>query len=255
MPIKVLVTRPAGQADRLCEALSRDGYQVSHQPLLELTPLEALPLGERQHIVDLDLYQHVVFISANAVRFGMERIDDFWPQLPAGLSWYAIGATTASLLRERGISPVTPAREMTSEGLLSSPELQSVTDQKVLIVKGVGGRETLRETLSGRGARVDELACYRRSAPNLEPGEVAAVLEECREGVVLISSGEGLANMLALLSDTETTKFRHTRLLVPSVRVEKIAREAGFSQVAVAANASDAAMEQALQKWTHGESE
>ena len=253
MPIKVLVTRPAGQADGLCAALSAAGYQVKHQPLLRLAPLPSLPAEARQHIVDLDLYQHVVFISANAVRFGMDCIENYWPQLPVGLAWYAIGGTTAALLGERGVSAVTAAVEMTSEGLLAHPQLQSLSQQRVLIVKGVGGRETLRQTLSERGARVDELACYTRSKPELAQGELAAVLADCAEGVILISSGEGLANMLALLSDTETTKFRHTRLLVPSKRVEVIAREAGFSKVAVAANASDAAMVQALQKWIHGE--
>ena len=158
----VLVTRPAGQADGLIQSLKAAGFDpVLHQPMLELLPLTDIPAPQRQCIVDLDLYQHIIFISANAVRFGLARIDDFWPQLPTGLNWYAIGESTAAILEDRGVAVLTPGEQMSSEGLLALPELDSVANQRVLIVKGVGGRDTLREVLSGRGAQVEEFACYR----------------------------------------------------------------------------------------------
>jgi uroporphyrinogen-III synthase len=71
--------------------------------------------------------------------------------------------------------------------------------------------------------------------------------------LILISSGEGLHNLLALLSTEETTKFKDTGLAVPSLRVEKMAREAGFSQVFRTANASDEAVLEFLQQWPSGD--
>ena len=68
--------------------------------------------------------------------------------------------------------------------------------------------------------------------------------------MILVSSGEGLANLLTLLSAEETTKFRDMRLVVPSERVEELARRAGFSRVATAASAADEAMLTALDQWT-----
>ena len=254
MATSVLVTRPAGQAEGLLQALREAGCgPVQHQPMLELEPLEELPADQHQHLLDLDLYQHVIFISANAVRFGLERIDDFWPQLPAGVRWYAIGGTTAKLLQQRGLSPLVPVEQITSEGLLDLAELKAVAGQKVLIVKGVGGRETLRETLDHRGAKVDELACYRRICPRLAPGALAQMLSREATDVVMISSGEGLSNMLTLLSDKESTNFRDIGLIVPSPRVAALARQTGFNDVVTAANASDAAMLQALQQWRAGD--
>ena len=249
----VLVTRPKGQAGPLCESLARVGFQPWHQPLLELRPLSGLAGAERQKILDLDLYQHVIFISANAVRFGMGLIEDYWPQLPAGLNWYAIGGSTARLLADRGLEPITPGREMSSEGLLAVPSLAAVGGERVLIIKGQGGRDTLRKQLSMRGARVDELACYRRSCPQLPPGEMGEILAGRQIKAILLSSGEGLDNLLALLSGEETTKFKDIVLVVPSLRVEKMAREAGFMQVFTAANASDEEMLAALQQWRCGE--
>ena len=85
----------------------------------------------------------MIFISANAVRFGLALVDDYWPQLPTGLNWYAIGVATAAVLARHGIAAITPRRFMSSEGLLAVPALQHVSDQRVLIVKGEGGRECL----------------------------------------------------------------------------------------------------------------
>ena len=249
----VLVTRPAGQGQALCAGLEQLGFTVHQQPLLMLEPLEQLSARSRQHLLDLEIYQHIIFISANAVRFGLSCMDDYWPQLPVGLNWYAIGSSTAALLAERGLSPITPGPEMSSEGLLAVPELAQVESERVLIVKGEGGRDTLRKTLSGRGARVDELACYRRSCPSLPAGQLAANLQDWGIQLILISSGEGLHNLLALLSTEESTKFRNIGLVVPSVRVEKMAREAGFTLVLRTPNASDGAVLQFLQQWRSGD--
>jgi uroporphyrinogen-III synthase len=252
----VLVTRPRGSAaDSLCAELEAAGFATAQQPLLELHALEELPATARQRVLDLDLYQHVIFISANAVRFGMAQIDNLWPQLPLGLNWYAIGAATAKLLETHGVSAITPGALMTSEGLLAVPSLQHVQDQRVLIIKGEGGRDTLATELAARGARVDTLACYRRSVPALPVGELAARIRDAEVAAILISSGEGLANLVQLLRPAETSTLAAVCLFVPSERVAQMAREAGFEQVVTAENASDAAMLAALEQWNNSSGE
>ncbi|CAA0126303.1 Uroporphyrinogen-III synthase [Halioglobus japonicus] len=246
----VLVTRPLGDAaDTLCAAVEAAGYKAHSQPLIELNGLPELPPALRHMVLDLDQYQHIIFISANAVRFGMEAVTDHWPQLPVGINWYAVGAATARGLEEFGIHAVTPGSDMTSEGLLALPYLRNVEGQRVLIIKGEGGRHALRTELLHRGALVDELACYRRALPNLPEGSLAQRLEQWEIDVILLSSGEGLANLLLLLSPAETTKLKAVGLIVPSGRVAQMAREAGFDQVVTAENASDAEMLRALQQW------
>ncbi len=243
----VLVTRPEGEAaEDLCAKLRAAGYPVEHQPLMTLEPVEELPPAQRQRVTDLDRYQHVIFISANAVRFGMAHLKDAWPQWPVGLHWYAIGSATAALLESYGIQALTPGSVMTSEGLLALPQLADVAQQRVLIVKGEGGREKLAGELAQRGARVDTLACYRRLPPVLPPGALAKWVSAVGSAVVLVSSGEGLANLAELLSPAETSKLGELCLIVPSARVADQARDAGFARVVTAENASDAAMLGAL---------
>ena len=245
----ILVTRPQGQAAALCEALAAAGYRVHSLPLLEIQPLPEPSPAQRQLVLDLDRYQHVIFISGNAVRYGMSWIEDYWPQLPVGLSWYAIGEATARTLRDYGITAVSPAATMTSEALLAEPQLRAVAGQRILVIKGEDGRATLGEELRRRGARVDELACYRRQCPDYERGELDRLLARWRIGLVMISSGEGLSNLLALLSPQETTKFTGITLLVPSDRIARMAQKAGFTRVITAENASDSAMQRALEEW------
>jgi uroporphyrinogen-III synthase len=251
--LRVLVTRPVGDAaDTLCAAIGAAGHQAFSQPLLVLTALEHLSAAQRRLLVHLDQYQHVILISANAVQFGMALVEDHWPQLPFGLHWYAIGAATAAGLARFGIKAVTPGSSMSSEGLLAVPALQQVAQQRVLIIKGEGGRATLAEELGRRGAAVDELACYRRSVPTLQPGALGAQLARWGIDVILLSSGEGLANLQVLLSPAETSKLKQIGVIVPSQRVAHMAQVAGFKRIAIAENASDAAMLQALQQWRAG---
>ena len=245
----VLVTRPAGQGDNLCRGLTERGFRAFQQPLLEVCPLPALAPAERQYVVHLDQFQHVVFISGNAVRFGMEEIEALWPQLPVGVNWYAIGSGTASQLGEHGVVAHTPTAQMTSEGLLELPTLQQVAGDKVLIVKGEGGRGTLRAELEDRGAVVNELRCYRRVCPSLAPGELAQRLAEWQIDLIQVASGESLTNMLSLLSPGESTKLRDIALLLPSQRVAREAEAMGFTNLVVADNAADAAVLEAVVKW------
>ena len=247
---RVLVTRPAGNAsDMLCSAVKAAGYDVFSQPLLVLNRLPQLPVAQCQMVSQLDRYQHIIFISSNAVHFGMGFIAEHWPQLPAGLNWYAIGSSTAARLEYFGIEAVTPGRVMTSEGLLGVLSLQNVHGQRVLIVKGEGGRDRLAQELKRRGALVEELPCYCRGLPAIAPGELAANVIGWAIEVIMITSGEGLSNLQVLLTPTETTKLKGICLIVPSQRVARMAQGAGFEQIVTADNASDLAMLRALKEW------
>jgi uroporphyrinogen-III synthase len=237
----VLVTRPAGQGDRLCERLSAEGFLPVHQPLLEIEfKTEPDPL-QRQQIMDLDQYQHIIFVSSNAVRCGMEWIEQFWPQLPAGLHWYAVGSASADLLESYGVAVHCP-QQMDSEGLLALPPLQDLQGHKLLIVKGDGGRAVLKQRLSERGGRVENLSAYRRRQPQLEPDALGQLFIEKQFAAVLLSSGEGLGNMVSLLGPRAADIVAESILVVPGQRVAELAAESGFQRIAVAENATDEAM-------------
>lgn len=249
----VLVTRPAGQADRLCAGLAAAGYKPVHQPLLTVLPL-ASPDAEQQAIIRaLEDYTHCIFVSSNAARHGLDLLLDARPHWPASVQCYAVGESTAGVLRAAGLSVLTPGVNMTSEGLLALPSLQPVSGQRVLLVKGEGGRTALRDALVARGALVDELRCYRRSAPEVSPEALQNTLHNEQVASILVSSGEALENLMALLQPVENTNLslQDCALVVPSRRIAEQAQAAGWRDIVVATNASDDAMLAALQRSNH----
>lgn len=244
---RVWVTRPAERADELCRLLSAAGCRVVQQPLLEIQMPDSLPAEQRTMLLELDRYQHVIFVSLSAIEHGMTQIENYWPQLPVGIHWYTVGAASAHRLSQWGLDVLQPVDAMTSEGLLALPSLVNPRDERVLLVRGEGGRTLLADTLVERGALVDELACYRRAAPSLESGELDARVGLSTLDAILITSAEGLANLVRLLTPEETNNVSSKMLVVPSSRVARHARESGFTRIVTADNATDLAMLAALQ--------
>ena len=243
----VLVTRPAGQAEPLCALLEAKGYRPVRFPLLEIRELEKLPFAARRALARLEQFHALIFVSANAARHGMRWIEAQWPRLPAGLEWFAVGEGSAAALAERGIRARHPPVDMSSEGLLAMPELARMKGWRVLIVKGRGGRDALRAELRRRGAAAEEVALYERRPVRAAPRELFRLIEgeTCR--AILLSSGEGLNNMVSLLSRDERARLRERLLVAPGARVAAAAEACGFSRVAAADNAGDAAMVAALE--------
>jgi uroporphyrinogen-III synthase len=242
----VLVTRPGHQAQGLCRLVREAGFKPIAQPMIEIRPLPVLPPAQLQMVIDLDQYQHVIMVSSNAIQWGMEWISRYWPQLPQGLSWYTVGAASAEKLAAWGIAVKQPQTEMNSEGLLALPALLSVAGERVLIVKGEGGRTQLRDVLTERGARVEQLCVYQRILPSLTGAELATTLNENTFAALVITSGEGLHNMLSLLPGNEQSSLREIPLIVPGQRVAKLAEDRGFRSVYTARNATDKAIIETL---------
>ena len=245
--LRVLVTRPADRSAEFAAALGSAGAEVVLQPLLDIVPLSspehdaAIQKGRRL-LMDLDRYQQLIFISVNAVQYGLDQIEQYWPQWPLGIQVYAIGAATAAALAERDIRVHQSAPAMNSESLLASDDLQCLKNSKVLIVRGVGGREYLAAELASRGAEVDYVECYQRSRPDIGGGQLRALLLQHRINVVALNSGETL-NHFTKLMGAEALNYP---VLLPSARVADIAREQGYRQIIQADNAGTTASLAAL---------
>lgn len=253
--LEILVTRPADAAAATCDQLQALGAKCYKVPAMALVALEEPALKQRikSQIMDFDRYQIAIFISQNAVRYGADWIDNYWPQLPSGTRYFAIGSATASMFNRFFSGELeTAAEAMNSEALLALPGLQSIAEKKVLIFRGQGGRETLAQGLLERGAEVDYCELYRRINPeglsdNLSSSGFGQK-KECKS-LICVHSGESLNNLVAALNKSVLDGWRHTPLLVPGKRVAELANSLGFSSVVVAENASDGSVIGTIQQW------
>ena len=230
----VLVLRPQPGADETVAELRARGWQAMARPVIAT---EALPESSetRARVQRLDEFDVIIFVSPAAVRFGMPRLDEFWPQYPQRLLWLAVGERTRAELAAWDLDALCPPDART-EGLLAFAPLRETSVERVLLVRGEGGRETLAETLAERGMRVEHLVVYARRPQQVElpaPDAVAAVVA---------TSSDVVDVFLACGGKT----FAERPLLVPSERVADHARAAGFVRVRDMGGAGAAATVRAL---------
>jgi uroporphyrinogen-III synthase len=234
-PVRVLSTRPLAQAERLLLPLRDAGYEAENIPLLAIEPLELEPV-QRQCLLDLDQFHKVVVISPSAAATLLDQLEDYWPQWPVGVDWFTVGAGTHDALLQAGISARYPKTGDKSEDLLLLPELQQLAGEKLLLVKGVGGRSVLEEILVGRGARVTPLPIYARVKPRLQLQQIESLLQG-DFAVRIITSAESLLQYAEFAATPDFNaglvheQWLEQPLLVPSYRIEQQAKSMGFRKV------------------------
>ncbi len=236
--MNIIVTRPTLQAAPLIAALTALGHQVQAMPLMHIEPLpdDSRTAALRSLIQNLDHYSAVVVVSMNAADAGLAWLDAYWPQPPVGIDWIAVGPSTAERLTKAGLPVHCPQSGFDSEAMLALPCLQSehIAGKKVLLWRGVGGREKLASTLRERGAQVDYAELYQRLPIHYSPEYWQQALQS--KPVLLLSSTEQIDIVLAQYPQART---RLSAVITPSARSALIAQEQGFTSVIAAASARD----------------
>jgi uroporphyrinogen-III synthase len=162
-----------------------------------------------------------------------------------------VGASSAAALREHGLAPdLVPAHQYNSEALLALGELQDMHGKRVVIMRGNGGREHLRDTLRARGAEVDYVEVYRRVCPETDSHLMRSLLQPGALDVITVTSNETLQNLFTMAGVSGQPQLRTLPLVVASERQAQLAQELGFEHAAVVAeNAGDAALVEAVKRF------
>ena len=105
-----------------------------------------------------------------------------------------------------------------------------IAGKHIAIFRGVGGRETLRDTLRQRGAKVEYIECYTRRRPDVAPAVVSSLLARDDIGAIQALSRETLENFCTMISDKGVALLRHTPLFAPHAAILEGARILGFSE-------------------------
>ena len=251
--LRVLITRPHHQHASLCSAIEDHGGEAKHFPLFAIEAVSEPMLVQqiKTKVENLDNYQLVIFISTNAVKFGALWINDYWQQFPVGVGVLAMGPSTARKVSiELNCGVVNSDAGASSEDILLLDELMDISGGKVAIVRGVGGRELLAESLKQRGAEVDYIEVYRRMPTQKSGEELVNVLTQENINILVVTSGESLARLDWLIKDAaqRAHTIRSIPIIVPSNRVAKDAVQLGYTRVKLALGADDEAIINALQE-------
>ncbi len=249
--LRVLVTRPPHQSAGLVALIEKHGGTAIRFPVIEILPVQDARAA-RAALASLDDYARVIFISPNAVRHACALMDTApAPETRALIA--AVGESTAATLEQAGFDAVLrPAQGASSEALLALPEFdgKTVAGSRILIVRGIGGRQLLGDTLSKRGARVTYAEVYRRARPEVNGDGLARRGRNGGIDAIVITSLEGLENLFAMLGDGAAAWLKQAGYVVVSERLADYARALGIKDPPVIAARADAeALLEALLRW------
>ncbi len=232
--LNIVITRPREQAAELARRIEQFGGKPLLFPLLEIKAVHDDQLL-REQISRLKQTDLAIFISPNAVRYGMAAIRAAG-DIPASMQIAAVGQSSAKALNELGVARViAPAERFDSEGLLALAELQDVAGKHVMILRGDGGRELLGDTLRARGAQVEYVTCYIRSKPEMNAGEMLAGATSA----ISVTSSEALSHLWGMLEEPDRTRLTDLPLFVPHERIATAARQQGWQHVTITESGDD----------------
>jgi uroporphyrinogen-III synthase len=196
----------------------------------------------------LEGFDLIVFVSANAVRFGAALL-----QQRRDLPLAAIGPATARALNHSGYRVAVQPEQYDTEGLLQHPRLQHLAGDRVLLIQGRDGRPLLQQELERRGAHVLSLEVYERVPAPVSPAALAALQDALAAGELQVVTATSLGvgeRLLELAPAPLRSALERTVWLVPSARVASGLRERGLNAALLqASSAQDQDLVSALLGW------
>ena len=229
----VLLTRPLSQVGNLQSLLEDSDLDYVLFPAFGINKIDTVVPSQR--------YDVVIFISVNAVIYSEEYFSQLFVE---PLKIFAVGPTTAKKLTDKGVKvDAYPLENASSQELLEMPECRELTDKKILIVRGKGGLQTLKNSLKAMN-QVDYFEVYRRTPCEVSRLHVESIEQfmQTPDGIVIANSVESLFNVVKLVKEIRSyhvDQLKLRTLVVLSERIKVQAQSIGFKNVYVARTPSD----------------
>ncbi len=243
--INVLLTRPLEKSQLLAKELSPF---VNH---IEISPLFDYQVGtdhsKLKQLLTNTKIDAIIFVSQAAAHFALQTVPI--ESLNNIAIRIAVGTATANALQNAGVEQITVPNEHTTEGLLVLPELQDVKQKSILIIRGNGGRETLKQQLQLRGANVAYNEVYKRVWFIDKARQSVHQWQAEKVNCVVVTSNELLEKALSLSESAHWLK--QCIWVVASERIANKAKIAGLNHVHNAQGASNISIIKAIMNITH----
>lgn len=242
--MRILNTRPADQARPLTLAIEAAGGIVIEFPTLVIDPTPTTwltTLTAQLNLTgvnsNLPSITQALFISSNAVRYFFTALRQANLTWPSSIIVTAIGSGTAQTLQSFGIKVDWVPTISDSEHVLALTHLHDINHQIILLVKGVGGRELIQNSLCERGAQLHIATVYRRILPNHTEMDLNSLWRNDAVDIILFTSHQAMQHLFTLLGKQASSWIRAKPCLVISPRLAKAASALGIQTVIVSAYA------------------
>ncbi|MGR5069939.1 uroporphyrinogen-III synthase [Vibrio sp. PNB23_22_6] len=239
----VLVTRPGEQGSALCSLLERHGILALHHPLIDIIA----DLNEPYLSKHIKQAKIIIAVSQHAVQCAEQILVNSNNSWPKQAIYLAVGQKTAHYLSKYTQQKVHYPQVSDSEHLLQLPALHDVEKQTVLILRGNGGRELIKDALVQRGAKVHYSETYKREFIPFDPVSCVSLWKKQQIDQIIVTSGEQLDYLCSQLTSEQLAWLNQQELYIPSQRIADIAIQRGFTRVRCTGSASNQKLLAALQ--------
>ncbi len=201
---RIVVTRSRDQASVFAERLIDLGATTIEFPTIDVVPPASW--GELDNaITEIETYQWLIFTSANAVKYFMDRLRDLDKDLRVlkGISICTVGPKTAETLGLYGLrSDIIPS-EFKAEGVLSALGGVQVRGQRFLIPRAKIAREIIPDKLRELGALVTVATAYENVRPVADVEKAKKLFADKKIAAVTFTSSSTVHNFIEILGQKE----------------------------------------------------
>jgi uroporphyrinogen III methyltransferase / synthase len=214
---RIVVTRSREQAPELVEMLEERGADAIQAPTIRIAPPEDVGALDRA-CADAAAYDWIVFTSANAVDYFMQRVlanGDIRDL--KGVRLCAIGPSTAQRISRYGIRVDLTPDEARSEAVIDA--LKAAGDLKrarVLLPRADIAREVLADQLRDAGADVSEVAAYRTMLAGSERDadqDIYRMLLDRQIDAVTFTSASTVKNFAKIFGEEQAADLLRTTVV------------------------------------------
>jgi uroporphyrinogen III methyltransferase/synthase len=197
---RILVTRGEGQAEEFSAIIRERGGVPVVFPTVRLVPPDD-PAALDEALARLGTYDWVLFTSANAARFFLDRAAERGIRgIPEGVRVASVGPGTTREVRRRGVSVQLEAKRHTAEGMVEALAGEGFSGKRFLLPRALEGREALPREIGRRGGAVDVVTAYRNGLPPRDE-RAAKEIGEKPPDVCTFASPSAFRNFFLLLGE------------------------------------------------------
>lgn len=214
---RIVVTRSREQARELVDMLEERGADAIQAPTIRIAPAED-PAALDRACAEAGTYDWIVFTSANAVDYFMQRVlENGDVRDLKGVRLCAIGPSTAQHLSRYGLRVDLTPDEARSEAVIEALRATGeVKGARVLLPRADLARDGLADELRDAGAEVSEVIAYRTMLAPTERDDdqdIYRMLLDRQIDAVTFTSASTVRNFVKMFGEEQAADLLRTTVV------------------------------------------
>ena len=226
--LRILNTRPLARGKLLSQAIRAAGGIAIELPGLAI---EATSDHWLHDLPDLHSVQQAIFTSTNAVNYFFATLTQKQLTWPTAIVVIAVGKATAAALADNNIRVDHLPSIADSEHLLTLDVLTRVSNQTIVLIKGIAGRALIADTLGGRGANLYCVDVYRRISTTIPASYSNSLWQNDEVDIILFSSQQAMHTVFNQFCTQGKDWLRGKPCFVLSKRLADEAKSLGIKTI------------------------